>query len=86
MAALGQSAQQVPPMRISPEAYPQTIMLRNNSRMIRDCWAETDESGEIIFCIRQIRFNDDGSAGESTIVRIVGSEIHAIVRVLASIK
>jgi len=53
------------------------LVLRGNAGMIRDVFVAEDKSAfkeGPILVIRQIKFNDDGSDGETKIIRLTLSE------------
>jgi hypothetical protein len=53
------------------EGYPATTLLRANAGMIRDCWIEEAEG---YLCIRQVKFNNDGSEPAAKIIRLSPDE------------
>jgi len=52
-------------------AYIVTVLLRNNPGMVRDCWFTKEE----YFCIRQTKYNQDGTEPETKIMRLAPNEV-----------
>lgn len=59
-----------------------TTILRNNPGMFRDCWAEKDSTGNLVFVIRQIKFNTEGSEPVPKVIRLSQDEAWALVQAI----
>lgn len=60
------------------ETWTESVILRNNSGMVRDFWYECEPPNNRILVIRQVRFAEDGQSPTSKQIRLEESEVRIL--------